>query len=233
MKKHFFTTVIALALFCVSASAQVSFGIKGGFNLSNIKMSESGLSISPKDLAGFHIGVIADIPLVSNLYLQPGLFASRKGFEYSLNAFYNGGYVYPSVNQEVNVSVSLAAKPLYLELPLLLSYRLPINTGLSLALEAGPYAAYGIGGDAVFKASYDGQEVLNEKQDFFKDSQINRFDAGAQIGLGLYVGRFLFSAGYQIGLTNLAMEEVGSELVLEPDSKAVNRNLIISAGIRF
>lgn len=233
MKKHFFTTVIALALFCVSASAQVSFGIKGGFNLSNIKLSESGLSISPKDLAGFHIGVIADIPLVSNLYLQPGLFASRKGFEYSLNAFYNGGYVYPSVNQEVNVSVSLAAKPLYLELPLLLSYRLPINTGLSLALEAGPYAAYGIGGDAVFTTSYDGQEVLNEKQDFFKDSQINRFDAGAQIGLGLYVGRFLFSAGYQIGLTNLAMEEVGSELVLEPDSKAVNRNLIISAGIRF
>ena len=233
MKKHFFTTVIALALFCVSASAQVSFGIKGGFNLSNIKMSESGLSISPKDLAGFHIGVIADIPLVSNLYLQPGLFASRKGFEYSLNTFYNGGYVYPSVNQEVNVSVSLAAKPLYLELPLLLSYRLPINTGLSLALEAGPYVAYGIGGDAVLKASYDGQEVLNEKQDFFKDSQINRFDAGAQIGLGLYVGRFLFSAGYQIGLTNLAMEEIGSELVLEPDSKAVNRNLIISAGIRF
>lgn len=230
MKKHFFTTIIALALFCVSASAQVSFGIKGGFNLSNIKLSESGLSISPKDLAGYHVGVIADIPLVSNLYLQPGLFASRKGFDFSMSESYQG-YVYPDVNRDV--SVDLAAKPLYLEMPLLLSFRLPVNTGLSLALEAGPYAAYGIGGDVVIKASYGGTEVLNEKQDFFKDSQINRFDAGAQIGLGLYVGRFLFSAGYQMGLVNLAMKEVGSELVLEPDSKAVNRNLIISAGIRF
>ena len=118
-------------------------------------------------------------------------------------------------------------------MPLLLSFRLPINAGLSLALEAGPYAAYGIGGDAVIKASYDGTEVLNETKDFFKDSQVNRFDAGAQMGLGLYVGRFMFSAGYQMGLVNMAMKEVGSELVLEPDTKAVNRNLIFSAGIRF
>lgn len=232
MKKYFFISIIAIYLFCFNATAQVSFGIKGGFNLSNIKLSESGLSMSPDDLAGYHVGVIADIPLASHLYLQPGLFASRKGFDFSMRESYQG-YVYPDVNQNIIVSVDLAAKPLYMEMPLLLSFRLPVNAGLSLALEAGPYAAYGIGGDAVIKASYGGTEVLNETKDFFKDSQVNRFDAGAQMGLGLYVGRFMFSAGYQMGLVNLAMKEVGSELVLEPDTKAVNRNLIISAGIRF
>ena len=231
MKKYFFISIIAIYLFYFDATAQVSFGIKGGFNLSNIKFSESGLSISPDDLAGYHFGVIADIPLASHLFLQPGLFASRKGFDYSISESFQG-YVYPDV-QNVIVSVDLAAKPLYLEMPLLLSFRLPVNAGLSLALEAGPYAAYGIGGDAVIKASYGGTEVLNETKDFFKDSQINRFDAGAQMGLGLYVGRFIFSAGYQMGLFNMAIKEIGSELVLEPDTKAFNRNLIISAGIRF
>ncbi len=229
MKKSIIAGIIAIVIFSLDASGQVSFGVKGGLNLSNIKLSESGISITPNNLAGFHVGVIADIPVAANLYVQPGLFLTQKGFKYSVSENIN------VLDDDYNISIDLTAKPLYVELPVLLSYRLPVSNGLSVALEAGPYVAYGIGGNEEVKASASG-ESITESVKFFDDSGTNRFDAGAQFGLGLYVGRFMFGAAYQMGLVNISPSEeteLSSDLIMESAAKAVNRNIVISVGFRF
>ena len=52
--KKFFTLVVLLATMTVAAQAQVKFGVKGGLNITNMKLSED--VISPSNQAGFFIG---------------------------------------------------------------------------------------------------------------------------------------------------------------------------------
>ena len=52
--KKFFTLVVLLATMTVAVQAQVKFGVKGGLNITNMKLSED--VISPSNQAGFFIG---------------------------------------------------------------------------------------------------------------------------------------------------------------------------------
>ena len=121
MKKLFVTAIISMA--CVfGASAQrasssstsffstekadqgVTWGIRGGLNLSNMKISDGSSSESADSKPGFNIGVSVDIPLLQSLYLQSGLYYTTKGYKYSEE--------YDREKDEVKVT------PQYLELPI-------------------------------------------------------------------------------------------------------------------
>jgi hypothetical protein len=77
MKKHL---LLILALLMAGAtSAQVSFGIKGGGNISNIiKTDDPNFTTTYKP--GFNAGVFAEVHLVSLLSFEPELLYSTKGY---------------------------------------------------------------------------------------------------------------------------------------------------------
>ena len=230
MKKIFI--VIACVMLSLSASAQrassssssffstekvdhgMTFGIPAGLNLANVSASENDYSYSSDSRVSFHIGVIADIPLMQSLYVQTGLFLQNKGF---VDKGEDGDYDYKQT-----------AKPMYLEIPVLASYRYDFSDALQLQINAGPYFAYGVGGK--IKEEYDGD---SDEYDYFgsyddDDSYgVKRFDMGVQFGAGLTFGnRYYLCVSYQDGLTYIADGA-------DDNYSLKNKNLMVSIGYNF
>lgn len=226
MKKFFI--VIACAVLSLSASAQrassssssffstekvdggVQFGIRAGLNLANVSASEDDYSYSPDSRATFHVGVIADIPLMESLYVQTGLFLQNKGFKIKSG----------------DEGFEQTAKPMYLELPVLASYRYNFSDALQLQINAGPYLAYGIGG----KVKNEDGDYSGEYDYFGSDDDsygVKRFDMGLQFGAGLTISKhYYLGVSYQLGLTNIADSA-------DDDYSLKNKNLMISVGYNF
>lgn len=185
----------------------VQFGIRAGLNSSNMSYSEDGYSLSPKSRTSFHVGFIADIPVVESFYVQTGLYFQNKGWK---------------IEEEYYEDT---AKPMYLEIPVLASYRYNFSDVAQLQINFGPYFAYGIGG----KIKYESDEYDEEDEyDFFgsDDDGYERFDMGLQVGAGILLGQhYYLGFAYEFGLINIAD--------WDEDSSWKNRNWMISLGYNF
>lgn len=184
----------------------VQFGIRAGLNSANVSFSEDGYSASPKSRTSFHIGLIADIPVVESFYVQTGLYFQNKGWKVEDG---EGTETY---------------KPMYLEIPLLASYRYNFSDAAQLQINFGPYFAYGIGGKEEYESDY-----YDEDWDFFgDDSDWKRFDMGLQVGAGVTLAQhYYIGFAYEFGLTNIADTDD------DDDYSYRNRNWMISVGYNF
>ncbi len=206
MKKVFMFLALALATMSVSAQ-DVTIGVRAGLNFAN--MSEEG--VSPDSRLGLHAGVVFDIPVAENFFVQPGLFLSQKGAKMTEKV--------DGVKVEANLT------PLYLEVPVLASYRIPLSEKVKLHLNAGPYLAYGISGKTKAEAAAGGYKESAEVDLFGDEGSAKRFDAGVQIGAGLgFLNNYYAGIAYEWGVTNISQTTSG---------KTKNRNFMISLGYNF
>lgn len=74
-------TAVAMASLFMAAKAQFKVGIKAGGNLSNQTISVSGANYlyTGNDVKTYHAGLIGDLRIAGNFYLQPQLLWTRKG----------------------------------------------------------------------------------------------------------------------------------------------------------
>ena len=94
---------ILLLTICMNkASAQLQFGIKGGYNLAKIPNSEP--EFTQKHLSGFNAGVIAALPVFSHLILQGEIVYSVQGSKEIFHAT-PGDQVFTSRNNYLNIPV--------------------------------------------------------------------------------------------------------------------------------
>lgn len=229
--------VIACAVCALTASAQrassssssffsteksdagVTFGIRAGLNFANASASSGGVSVSPSSRTSFHVGLTADIPLMQSLYIQTGLFLQNKGYKIE--------------DSEEDYSETTTAKPMYLEIPILASYRYDFSDALQLQVNFGPYFGYGIGGK--LKEEWSGNGYSGDSEvDFFGSNDdedtagYKRFNCGLQIGAGLTMGEhYYIGVAYQFGLTNMYDTPSGY------DYKEKDKTWMISLGYNF
>jgi len=175
---------ITLSIFCLftfsQAYSQVKFGPKIGLNLSTMTLKSSGISLDPKTLVGFNVGVISEITLKENFILQPGIIYSTKGSKYSVTG------------------TDMQIAPTYLEIPVNGVYK--FGTGsLKAFLSAGPYFAFGIGGS--YETPGESSDISYGSGD---NDDLKPFDFGLNLGGGLEIDKFQISVQYGLGLTNLA-----------------------------
>lgn len=218
MKKQVVLVLLAL-VGTLSTYAQVSFGIKAGFNNSGISGEGSDLS---KRLSGFHAGGIADISLAENFSLQPQLLFIMKGAKSESYTETIAGVEIKYPEQKLTLN--------YLELPVNFLYKHEAGAG-SIFVGAGPYLGFGLSGkakadgvDEEGKVKFDGKksEELGEEDE--NAMHLKRLDAGANFLAGYELKNgLLFSVNYSLGLTNL-----------DPDgSKSKNNYFGISVGYLF
>lgn len=188
---------------------QVSVGVRGGFNASNIEFGGHSEDVIGsgymKPLQSWHADLLINIPLFNRLYLQPYLRYIRKGATIReqpwLKPELPGLLVSKGSSMELN----------YLELPLNLVYKLPVGRG-HLTGGIGPYAGYGLSGKYTFRTVRDGNEVSREvKEVHFSGGReddpavirMNRWEGGAHFSVGYeFFSSLHIAANCNVGLTN-------------------------------
>lgn len=233
MKKILVLAVLAIGMVLCANAQEVTWGVRGGMNISNAADKydgsvESGESKSDyesdfKSRVGFHLGVVLDWGLSENFYIQPGLYFTTRGMK--LDEDWEG----EKYEEKWNLN--------YLQLPILASYRIALSDNVKWHINAGPYLAYGLGGKVKWEYSYEGE---SEKGDFkaFGTSDddddddekggLKRFDAGLSFGTGISFNKMYFGVVYDLGLTNAADEDQFGD-----DYKVRNRNFAITVGYNF
>ncbi|MEG1905649.1 MAG: porin family protein [Bacteroidales bacterium] len=234
---------------------RVTFGLRAGINFSDIVSSnQDDLPLSVfshsddyKSKIGGRIGIVADID--HHLYVQPGLY-------YSYKRIYNHYFGYQTVE---NIEVSEMYTLQYLELPILISYHLPIGKN-SLNFSAGPYFGYGLQGKITMQEKYYNKTTntsldINGTTHYFKDNQTslyatdnqtgytekietnnyaaaNRFDFGVSVAVGFEISKFYIGVGYDIGIYNTGAQKFWDAAGMKK-YKQHNMNFQATVGYNF
>ena len=182
--------VIAFALNGNLSIAQVKFGPKGGLSFSELPNHTKYIIGGQQIYNGYHIGIIGDIRLYEQLFLQPGLFLSNTGSEYIVGNDSAG-----STTGFSNFEFS----SFYADIPLDLVYK--FNMGpVKLLIIAGPQLGYGLSGK--WTASYGTSAKVHFGNG--PNDDLKPFDFGVNFGGGFEVARIQLSLQYYLGLATLS-----------------------------
>jgi hypothetical protein len=229
-KLHLFVLLFLLIAAINTANAQTKVGVKAGMNFSSVMMKdENGNKINTQSVPGILLGLTVDIPITGDFYIQPAAQYSRKGYKQETGGFYGS-----ASNFKVSAS--------YIEVPVNLLYKPHLGSG-NLLLGAGPYIAYGTGGN--WKSDNDaaiGDIVVGKKGDvIFKNDAMDGGDINSYIygkpldyGLNFLAGYEFFNKlsvqfGAQLGLANLQPHIDG----VTREGKLKNSGFGISLGYKF
>jgi hypothetical protein len=197
--------LFSVSLFLMTTSAiqsqntipdKLRFAVLGGVNFQNFTgINYFGDSPQTSMIIGFHAGINAQIPLVSEFYFQPGLLFSVKGAQIKEN------------------TVTGTFRLSYIELPLNLVYKGKLGTG-SILLGFGPYVAYGISGSAVYKSPLgdttspvEFKSIVNAN-DPLTNTYFKALDLGGSVFAGYEMAGGLFlQLNSQFGMVNISPED--------------------------
>jgi len=212
MKKKLIATLL-LFLVCLSGYSQISWNAKAGVNISNI-INFGDVNFKP----GYQFGVGMDYYFNDHWGIQPSIMLITKGYKSkgdNFNSFYSAQYI----NQELML-YEITDNKVYVELPLLLTYRFNVSEKLKLIFSGGGYIAYGITGK--FKNTntlLDGSK-RKDKVDSFS-AGVEKFDTGLAAGAALE-----YNDKYSIGLSS----DFGLRTT---QARFKNRTYGLSLGYRF
>jgi len=200
--------LILSAVVCLTqiSFSQNRFGIRGGLNIANQKISVNAFgdnaSQSGDAIASFHIGAMGDIKLSELFYLQPSLLLSGKGTNFK-------------GEDDFGNPITAKIRPYYVEIPinLIVKTTLP-STKLSVYGGAGPSVGYGLFG----KVESDG-----ESDDAFQDDGFKRFDFGINLTAGVETpSGWQFSFHFTPGIANIyGGEDVGGGTDIDWKNKVI------------
>ena len=177
------------------------FGVKGGFNMSNLYQSEAD---DNNVIYGFNAGVYATLPISDFIAIQPEILYTTKGAELD----YNNAFVDGNAKFKLN----------YIEVPLLVR----VNITKNFNVHAGGYASYLVSS----KVTGDGDIDFDEAVD---TDDLNKFDAGIAAGIGVDFNPISVGLRYNYGLTTVGKERtVAGTTYTFPDAKNSNLTLYLS-----
>ncbi len=171
MKKILTTAVAAILLLLSAAGAQAQekrmhFGVKAGANFSTLNYNDY------KSNLGYQAGIALQFDLPAWFSIEPDILFHIKGAQ----------------DAEYGRSQGLG----YLEVPINLQWGPRFLDGnMRVFIQGGPYLGYAISKD--IKGNETGSE--GERENFSWDN-INRFEYGAAVGLGIKIFAFQISAEY-------------------------------------
>lgn len=215
-------------MFGTDQKGKVAYGFRAGFNLSNLagefgRSTDEKLNLDPR--IGFHVGTMFDIPITNGFYIQPEILFTTRGAK--------GNYWYEDGSTTVENTETCRA--MYIQIPLLASFRADLTSSVNLQLHAGPYFSFGVGGTVSAEAKVQGGTVIVEYPYFGKSTMtedhlgIKRFDMGLSCGVGVTVKQhYYIGLQYDLGLMNGAIQEEWGG-----DTKIYNRCFSIQVGYHF
>ncbi|AZA50218.1 PorT family protein [Chryseobacterium carnipullorum] len=169
-----------------TSSNPVTFGVKGGMNVSSLSKDE-GLD-DQKSKIGFNAGVFANIPIAESFSVQPEVLYSQYGEKSD----------YTLLGNKYSASTKLD----YIAVPVMFQYNLIPN----LFVEAGPEFGFLVSAKNKFKNESNGNSTTSDN---YKD-QLQTFNFGIGLGAGYYFTPNLgITARYVAGVTDIFKDNSG------------------------
>lgn len=217
-------STIYLFLFISNSYGQLSFGLKGGISIPDLKAPNDGNPLSEgwKSRQGPYFGLVGNLMLTNKLGFQTELNYSSQGGKKDgkqaipVNQFVNPvpdgfpKYVYANYKSEAKIN--------YIELPVMLKLNFTFAKIFSFFVQGGPYGGYLLsaknassGSSYIYLDKEETTQALPYKFSFdstisIKD-QLNKFNFGIQGGIGFSLktpaGALLLTAGGNYGLTTI------------------------------
>lgn len=215
--------LFAVLMITLQLSAQVRWGVKGGYQRSSVYLTEGLSELTPdfRVIDAMSLGVVAELPLAPQISFQPELNYTTKGFaireDIGLELF----------DVPLPVGVKAESRFRYLDMPLLV--RLNFGEGpLQAYALAGPGVGFAFDGKLETKASALVDIQLFQTDINLDDINYQRFEVSGVIGGGFSydtsVGKFFVDARYQHGFTGLYDFPVVEERIR-------NKGFGLSAGV--
>ncbi|WP_394773233.1 porin family protein [Flavobacterium sp.] len=179
------------------------FGVKGGFNMSNLY--GSGDDVDDNNvLYGFNAGVYATLPISDFIAIQPEVLFTTKGAKLQYDSALASGDAKFKLN--------------YIEVPLLVR----VNITKNFNVHAGGYASY------LVSSKVTGSGDVSFDQEIDRDD-LNKFDAGIAAGVGVDFSPISIGVRYNYGLTTVGKERtVAGTTYTFPDAKNSNLTVYLS-----
>lgn len=175
--KKIYLFVFAMVFLGLNLHAQDNgFGVRAGINISTLKNMNSKL--------GFQLGGVYRLQIVSQipLFIEPGLMLQFKGGKLS------------------DDGIETKANLTYLEIPVLLTYRLQINDVWTIQPAFGPFFALGVSG----KIKESGNGDSHSEDLFGEDGYARRGDVGIKIAAGALIkNTYYIGIGYDASFVNI------------------------------
>ena len=178
-------TILLLLLSCMSGYSQISWNAKAGISISNI-INSGEVNFKP----GYQVGVGMNYYFNDHWGIQPSLMIISKGYKIKGN---NYSVYFHNIEQK---SYELTDNKVYVELPLLLTYRFNVSEKFKLIFRGGGYVGYGIAGKTKNTATLLNGSTRKEKMDSFSEG-VEKFDTGLAAGASLE-----YKEKYSIGISS-------------------------------
>ncbi len=201
MKKKLLIGVIALTTaFAAPTMAQSSssysdyFSVRAGVNFSDLRNSE----FYSESQTGVNAAILYNTPLIVDmpLYLQTGLGFEMKGAR-------NSGLLPGILNSHF--------KSYQLEVPMVLTYDIPIGTNTAIVPMLGIYYSFALSGTLEGEGiSIDPYEKLDyefEDGNVVNTRMMQRSDIGIRAGVGFRYSRGVIGFSYDSGMMNIFAKE--------------------------
>ncbi|WP_291118199.1 porin family protein [Flavobacterium sp. UBA6135] len=217
--KKILLSALALMAFGFSNAQEVSYGVKGGLNLSNL----AGDIEDAKSLFGAHVGAFAEIKITDKFSVQPELLFSMQGAkqEYTYFESFDGF----SITETEKSTLKLG----YLNLPVMAKYY--VNDKFSL--EAGPQIGFLLSAkvdyEYTYRETFDGvTETESESGSYDIKDEVKSIDLGFGFGAAYkFTENLSVGARYTLGLTSIAKDFDGESADIK------NNVLQVSIGYKF
>ncbi|OHT45645.1 MULTISPECIES: porin family protein [Flavobacterium] len=177
------------------------YGIKGGFNMSNLYSSDAN---DENILYGFNAGLYATLPISDFIAIQPEILFTTKGAKLE----YNNALASGDSKFRLN----------YIEVPLLVR----VNITRNFNVHAGGYASYLVSSKVTGRGDFNFEQEIDT-------NDLNKFDAGLSAGVGVDFDPISIGLRYNYGLTTIGKERtVAGTTYTFPDAKNSNLTLYLS-----
>ena len=219
--------VLIITVFALPVKAQKTY-VQGGLNLANITKTNDGQTEKNNILPTFNVGLMHRFALSPVVALETGLLFTGKGSKAETYFAGSDNYVKTKFN------------PLYLELPVNMVFKIPMDKNSGFFFHAGPYAAMGVAGKASSESKFgpliskSEENIAFSNDDPFtsdgEDAQYNklkRFDFGLNFGGGVAFQHFILKANYGLGLAKINSTQSDNEA----NDKNKYRTISFSVGI--
>lgn len=188
-----------------AANAQTVWGIRGGVNINEISNSYSASDEQYDRYQSYHAGIMTNISFLMFSF-QPSVLVSGKG------ALVTNGD--PNGTGDYFVAET---NPLYLEIPATLNLNLHFGDFSGLYIGAGPYYAFGIGGNNRVHGRHNGAEFASKTRIEFRDdnpktmspaegaaySVFKKTDYGITLNAGVFLTRLHIGVFYDQGIAKV------------------------------